>query len=145
MKLIIGSDHAAFASKKNISEFIRELGHDVVDAGTDSTDSCDYADFAAKVTAAVTAGEADSGILLCGTGIGMSIAANRVRGIRACVCHNILTARLSRLHNDANVLCLGARMLGPDLIKEIVVEFLNTPFEGGRHSQRLAKIEKPER
>jgi len=144
MRVIIGCDHAAFAAKQEMAAFIKELGHDVVDAGTHSAESCDYGDFAHKVAGAVARGEGDFGVLLCGTGIGMSLVANRVKGIRAALCHNILTARLSRLHNDANVLCMGGRVLGGDLMKEMIREFLSTRFEGGRHTRRLAKIDELE-
>ncbi len=141
MKIIIGSDHAAFDAKGMLLAFVRELGHDVTDAGPDSKASCDYPDFAAALCAGINDGSHDQGVLLCGTGIGMSIAANKQRGIRAALCRTILDARMARAHNDANVLCLGARMLGDELMKEITREFLETGFEGGRHSRRLSKIE----
>jgi len=140
MKIIIGSDHAAFEAKKTLTVFLRELGHEVIDAGTNGTASCDYPDYAQKVAAAVAGGACERGVLLCGTGIGMSITANKVKGIRAGLCHDILTARLSRRHNNANVLCMGARIMGEETIKETAREFLATPFEGGRHARRVAKI-----
>jgi ribose 5-phosphate isomerase B len=140
MRIIIGCDHAAFPAKEELAAFTRELGHEVIDKGTHSTDSCDYGDYAHAVADTVARGAGDFGILVCGTGIGMSLVANRVKGIRAALCHNILTARLSRSHNNANVLCMGARVLGGDLMKEMVREFLNTEFEGGRHARRIGKI-----
>lgn len=144
MKLIIGSDHPGFEVKKNLVAFLTGKGHTVHDAGTDSPDSCDYPEFAFKVAQAVAGGECRLGILICGTGIGMSITANRIRGIRAALCHNLETARLSREHNDANILCVGARVVGEKQIEEIVSTFLETGFEGGRHERRLAMIDKVE-
>jgi len=141
MKIIIGSDHAAFDAKTNVIAFVRELGHAVTDAGPRTTESCDYPDFAQAVCDGISDGTHDCGLLLCGTGIGMSIAANKRRGIRAALCRTILDARFARAHNDANVLCLGARMVGDELIKEMTREFLQTGFDGGRHARRLAKIE----
>ncbi len=141
MKIIIGSDHAAFDAKNALIAVVRELGHDVTDAGPETAESCDYPDFAAAVCAGVNDGTHECGLLLCGTGIGMSIAANKIRGIRAALCRTILDARFARAHNNANVLCLGARMVGDELMKEMTREFLQTGFDGGRHSRRLSKIE----
>jgi len=141
MKIVIGCDHAGYAAKHELIPLLKELGHEVVDVGTDGEESCDYADFARKTVQAVRDGACERGILLCGTGIGMSIAANRATGIHAALCHNILTVRFSRQHNDADILCMGARILGIELMKAMVQEFLDTAFAGGRHARRLAKIE----
>jgi len=141
MKLIIGSDHPGFEVKNDLSTFLSEMGHDVLDAGTDSPESCDYPKFAFKVARAVSRGECQAGILICGPGIGMSIAANRMKGIRAALCHSLETAELARQHNDANVLCMGARVLDAGLIREIAALFLKTDFDGGRHQRRLDLID----
>ena len=141
MKLCIGADHAAFEAKERLAALLRRLGHEVTDAGTHSAESCDYPVFAGEVARAVAGGGCEFGILLCGTGIGMSIAANKVRGVRAALCHSVETASMSRRHNDANVLCMGARVLDPDLMEKILEEFLGTGFEGGRHARRLSLIE----
>jgi ribose 5-phosphate isomerase B len=141
MKIVIGGDHAGFEAKQQLIDFLNEKGHEVVDVGPFSDESCDYPDFAEKTTAIVSKGECEVGILCCGSGIGMSMAANRVRGIRAALCHNAETARLSRSHNNANILCVGARVLSMDAIQEITTEFLKTEFEGGRHARRVAKID----
>ena len=141
MKIAIGSDHAAYGAKTELKQFIESLEHVVVDAGTHSEDSCDYPDYAAKVSLAVQNGEADKGILICGTGIGMSIAANRFEGVRAALCYTEELAILSRLHNDANILCLGARTQTIASMKQILRSWLSTEWEGDRHKQRLNKIE----
>ena len=140
MKVALGSDHAGYALKWRVAEWLRREGHEVLDEGTFSEESCDYPDFALGVARRVASGEAERGIAICATGIGMAMAANKVRGIRAAVCNDIYTARYSRLHNDANVLALGARVVGPGLAEEIVRTWMETPFEGGRHSRRLEKI-----
>ncbi len=140
MKIAIASDHAGFRAKEELKKFLAGMGHEVTDFGTFSEDSCDYSDFAFKVAKAVASGEAERGILICGTGIGMSIAANKVKRVRAAVCWNRETAKLSREHNDANVLCLGARMLGIEEIKEIAKAWLSAEFEKGRHERRVRKI-----
>jgi ribose 5-phosphate isomerase B len=140
MKIAIGSDHAGFDSKEEIKKVIKALGHPVEDLGTSSEASCDYPDFAEKVARAVASGEADRGVLICGTGIGMSIAANKVAGIRAAVVSDEKTAELSRRHNDANVFCAGARIMPVVKIAECLKVWLQTPFEGGRHANRIAKI-----
>lgn len=139
MKVAIGADHAGFALK---SQVMRHFGGvEWLDQGTFSEESCDYPDVADKVAAMVAAGEADTGILICGTGAGMAIAANKVPGIRAVACSDTYTARLTRLHNDANVLCIGARVVGFGMAAELVGVWLNTPFDGGeRHLRRLAKV-----
>lgn len=140
MKIAIGSDHAGFELKEIISQLLKEMGHEVIDMGTASNSSVDYPDFAETVSKAVSEGSVDRGILICGTGIGMSIVANKFKNVRAALCNDIFTAKMSRLHNDANVLAIGGRIVGKDLAKEIVNIWINTPFEGGRHLKRLEKI-----
>src|SRR5689334_2741951 len=136
----IAADHAGFQLKSALLPVLAELGLRVLDLGTDSRESVDYPDFADAVAAALEAGRAARGILICGTGIGISIAANRHRFIRAALCHDGLTARLARQHNDANVLVLGGRIIGFETAKDCLANFLNTPFEGGRHARRVAKL-----
>ena len=140
MKLAVGVDHAAFPLKEELLSFLRALGHAVVDKGTGDAGSCDYPDFAAAVARAVASGECDRRVLLCGTGIGMSIAANKIPGIRAALVGDEKSAELSRQHNDANVFCAGARILPTVRIAELLKIWLSTPFEGGRHQRRLDKI-----
>lgn len=140
MRVAIGSDHAGFALKEEVKEYLVRAGVEVGDMGTVSRDSVDYPDYAEKVAIAVRDGNADLGILMCGTGIGVCIAANKVHGIRAAPAWNPEIARLSRLHNDANVLCLPGRYMDPTLAIEIVKVWLATPFEGGRHQRRVDKI-----
>ena len=140
MRIAIGSDHRGYEAKRRIRALLQQLGHEVVDMGPDSGDSVDYPDFAFQVATAVGAGQADRGILVCGTGIGMCIAANKVPGVRAAPCHDSITAEMSRRHNDANVLCLSADLLGEELIDRMVRIWLTTDFEGGRHAQRVGKI-----
>jgi ribose 5-phosphate isomerase B len=140
MKLGIGSDHAGLSLKTDLVEFLKGLGVEVVDVGTFSAESVDYPDFANKVAADVSAGEVSSGVLVCGTGIGMSIAANKHRNIRAAGCTSEFEARMARAHNDANVLCLGQRVVGTGLARGIVQAFLEQKFEGGRHQRRVDKI-----
>ena len=140
MKIAVGSDHRGYDVKQKLLSLVQELGHEGVDCGPDNTDSVDYPDFAAKVAEAITKGEADRGILVCGTGIGVCIAANKFSGIRAAVCHDELTAEMSRLHNDANVLCLSGDLLGDRLIHRMVEVWVATEFEGGRHARRVDKI-----
>ena len=140
MRIAIGSDHAAFEHKQVVVKQLRKDGHDVIDMGTDSLDSVDYPDFAKNVAKTVATGEAERGILLCGTGLGMSMSANKVHGIRAASCHDEYTTIMSRSHNDANVLCLGARVLDAETVTSLVHLWLKTPFEGGRHQRRLDKI-----
>lgn len=137
MKISVGSDHGGFEMKQQVVELLRQQGHDVLDAGCDSLQSVDYPDFARQVCEQVDSGQCERGILICGTGIGMSIAANRYRNIRAALCHESFTARMSREHNNANVLCLGARVIGPALALDIVSQWLATEFAGGRHQRRL--------
>jgi len=144
MKLAIGSDHAALALKNRLRDQLREWGYEVEDLGTNSTESVDYPDFAHAVAKAVQEGRCERGVLVCGTGLGMAMTANRHRGIRAAVCGDIYSARMSRLHNDANVLCMGARVLAPEYAIELLKCWLDTPYEGTRHVRRVAKIELPE-
>lgn len=140
MRLIIGSDHAGLALKKTIVEHLERSAYEVKDVGTHTTDSTDYPDYAAQVAAAVSSGEADLGFLVCGTGQGMAITANKVAGVRAAVCADTFTAHSTREHNDANVLCLGDRVVGSGLACEIVDAFLMAEFQGGRHARRIGKI-----
>ena len=136
----IASDHAGVSLKAELVAELKKLGHEVNDLGPDSSASVDYPDYAAKLTALVAKGTPALGILICGTGIGMSIAANKVHGIRAAVCRTEYEARLTRMHNDANVLCLGSRVTGSGVALEIVKVFLATGFDGGRHQARLDKV-----
>lgn len=139
--LIVGSDHAGYRLKLELVEQAKKLGFDVRDLGTDSESSCDYPDFAHAVATAVAAGEG-LGLLVCGTGIGMSIAANRHPGVRAALCADTFSARMTRMHNDANILCLGSRVVGGGLASDVLTAFLTSSFEGGRHAARLAKIDR---
>ena len=141
MKIYIGSDHAGYKHKQEIIHMLETAGHEVVDVGTSSEASVDYADYAHIVAKAVKSGEAERGILICGTGIGMCIAANRHRGVRAALVHDEYTAKMSRSHNDANVLCMGARILSAEAMKALVCMWIETPFEGGRHARRIEGIE----
>jgi ribose 5-phosphate isomerase B len=141
MRIAIGSDHRGFGVKQKVIELLQRLSQDVVDAGTHSTESVDYPDVASVVAGQVSRGEVDRGILICGTGIGMSIAANKFPGVRAAPCHDDLSAEMSRRHNDLNVLCLSADMLGEKLIDRMVEMWLKTEFEGGRHARRVEKIQ----
>ena len=134
MRIGIGNDHSALELKAEIIEFLKEKGHEVVDFGTDSSESCDYPKYA------VVAKEVDCGILICGTGLGISLAANKVKGVRAAVCSEPFTAKMSRAHNNCNVLAFGARVVGAELAKMIVDVWLNTEFEGGRHQRRVDMI-----
>ena len=140
MKIAIGSDHRGFEVKRRIVALLGQLGHEVLDVGPEGKDSVDYPDFAFQVAQAVGAGAAQRGVLICGTGIGMCIAANKVPGVRAAPCHDSITAEMSRRHNDANVLCLSADLLGEELIDRMVKIWLETDFEGGRHARRVDKI-----
>jgi ribose 5-phosphate isomerase B len=140
-KVAIASDHAGFVYKEKIKNFLRETGYEMEDFGTSSTESVDYPDYAHLVADAVSKEEFNRGILICGTGIGMSITANKHKGIRAAVCESAEAARFTRLHNDANILCLGARITPWDRVEEIIKIFLTTKFEGGRHAKRIQKIQ----
>jgi ribose 5-phosphate isomerase B len=140
MKLAIATDHAGFDFKEGLKPFLASLGHEVQDLGTHDRTPCDYPDFAQRLGLHVADGQAPFGILICGSGIGMSIAANKVPGIRAALCHDLYTARMGRAHNDANVIVLPGRLLALEISKEMVQLFLSTPFEGGRHAARVGKI-----
>lgn len=142
MKIAIGCDHGGFDVKAQIVELVSSLNHEVLDHGCDSEQSVNYPDFARTVCESVKESAADRGILICGTGIGMSMAANRHESIRAALCHELFTAAMSREHNNANVLCLGARVVGPGLILEIVKTWLTTDFAGGRHQTRIDMFSK---
>ena len=140
-QIIIGSDHAAFELKEKIKDLLTGLGYEVEDVGTHSIASVNYPDFGKKVARAVSDGTFERGILLCGTGIGMTMQANRFKGVRAALCADILSARLSRQHNDANILVMGGRMVGDILAFEVVREWLATPFDGGRHLDRIRSLD----
>ncbi len=140
MRIAIGNDHAAVELKNIIVEHLEQRGCEVVNYGTDSTESFDYPIAGYKVARAVADGQADRGILICGTGVGISLAANKVDGIRACVCSEPFSAKLSRQHNNTNVLAFGARVVGSELAKMIVDEWLDAEFEGGRHERRVAML-----
>lgn len=140
MKLGIGNDHAALEMKLLIKEFLEEMGHEVVDYGTHTAESCDYPVYGKKVAEAVASGEVDQGILICGTGVGISLAANKVKGIRCVVCSEPYSARLSKEHNNSNILAFGARVIGIEMAKMIVSEWLNAEFAGGRHQDRVDMI-----
>lgn len=140
MRIVLGGDHAGFALKEAIRAHLTEQGHEVADFGTFCENSVDYPDIALPLAEAVSAGEFDRGILVCGTGVGMAIAANKCPGIRAALCGDTFTARCAREHNDANVLTLGARVTGPGPALEIADLFINSSFQGGRHRRRLDKI-----
>jgi ribose 5-phosphate isomerase B len=141
-KIIIGSDHGGFSLKESLKPFLVEMGFAVTDVGTDSDRAADYPDFGAKAAGAVSAGCFQRGILICGSGVGMSIVANRFPGVRAALCLDEETARLSRMHNDANILVLAGRKTDPETARKIVRTWFSTPFEGGRHQRRLDKIQK---
>lgn len=140
MKIGIGNDHAAVEMKNDVVAYLREQGYDVVNYGTDTHDSCNYPDYGEKVGRAVAGGEVDLGILICGTGVGISLAANKVKGVRAVVCSEPYSAKLSRQHNNTNVLAFGARVIGIEMAKMIIDEWLNAEFMGGRHQTRVAMI-----
>ncbi len=145
MKIVIAADHAGFPLKSMVIETTERLGHTVLDLGTDSTEPVDYPDYAEKLGRAIQGGEAERGILLCGSGVGACIAANKMRGIYACICHDTYSAHQGVEHDDMNVLCLGARVIGEELAKEIVLAFLNARFIGDdpgqdRHARRVAKV-----
>ena len=141
MRIAIGSDHRGVAARLRLIGLLERLGHEVVDCGSHGTEAVDYPDIAADVAHRVSHGTVDRGVLLCCTGVGMAIAANKVHGVRAATCHDEVTAEMSRRHNDLNVLCLSAEMLGQELQDKMIQTWLETPFEGGCHARRLAKIE----
>ena len=143
MRLVLAADHGGFELKNQLAVALAAQGHAVTDIGTDSATSVDYTDYAHRAAIAILAGTYDLGILVCGTGVGMAISANRHAGIRAVNCSDTFTARMSREHNDANVLAIGARVVGPGLAKDIVEAWLAAKFEGGRHVKRVEKIELP--
>lgn len=140
MKIAIGNDHAATELKFIIKEYVEGMGHEVINYGTDDNESCDYPAYGKKVGEAVVNGEADCGILICGTGVGISIAANKVKGVRAAVCSDVATAHLVKEHNNANIIAFGARIVGVELAKDIVKTHLEAEFEGGRHQRRIDMI-----
>jgi ribose 5-phosphate isomerase B len=140
MKVAVGSDHRGYRAKELIKDYLKAAGHQVQDFGCNSTTSCDYPDHVLPGAAAVAEGKAERGIFICGTGIGTSVSANKVKGIRAALCHDELTAEMSRRHNDANVLCLPADLLGEALLRRVVDVWIQTEYEGGRHDRRLQKI-----
>ena len=141
MKFYIACDHAGFNIKDKVKKIVESLGHTIIDLGTNSSDRVDYPDFAHKLSLEVLKDEGSYGILICGTGIGMSLAANKHKGIRAALCHDAYTAKMARAHNDANVLCFGERVVGLGVVESIIESWCNTSFEGGRHANRVKKIE----
>ncbi len=140
MKIVVGSDHRGFKAKEVIKAIVTQLGHECIDVGTDSNDPVDYPDYAYSAATAVTKNDADRAILICGTGIGTSITANKVKGIRAALCHDELSTQISRDHNDANVLCVSGDLIGDVLMRKMVEVWLSTEFSGGRHQRRINKI-----
>lgn len=140
MRIAIGSDHAGFSLKQDLAAFLIDAGHQLDDLGTTSAERVDYPDFGAAVGRAVASGDSELGVCVCGTGIGISIAANKIDGVRAAVVHDVTSARLAKEHNDANVVCLGARLVGPEVAQESLHAFLATTWQGGRHAQRVDKI-----
>lgn len=140
MRIGVASDHRGYEKKRLVALQLEQLGHEVLDCGPDSETSVDYPDFASKVADLVSMGELDSGILICGTGLGMCIAANKFPGVRAAGCHDNMTTRMARLHNDANVLCLSADLISDSLLDQMIQVWVSTEFEGGRHARRVEKI-----
>ena len=141
MHIAIGADHAGYVLKNALAEHLRAGGHEVLDLGTHTADRADYPDFGAAVGRVVAEGGADLGVCVCGSGIGIAIAANKIPGVRAATVHDVTSAHLAREHNDANVVCVGERLIGHDVAKEAIDEFLAARFEGGRHAARVAKID----
>lgn len=144
MKIAIGNDHAATDLKMEVMEYVKSLGHEVINFGTDGYESCNYPEYGEKVGRAVANGEADCGILICGTGVGISLAANKVKGVRCGVCSDTTTAHLIKEHNNANIIAFGARIVGSELAKDIVKVYLEAEFMGGRHQTRIDMIHKIE-
>jgi ribose 5-phosphate isomerase B len=144
MKIAVGADHAGFAAKEEVKSWLQDWGHDVDDVGTHGPEPVDYPAYAVKVATRVASGKDDLGVLVCGSGIGVCIAANKVPGIRAAYATDTYSAKMARAHNDANVLCLGARVTGPELMKELLAGFLASTFEGGRHQRRVEQIQRIE-
>jgi ribose 5-phosphate isomerase B len=141
MRIAVGADHAGYVMKESLAAHLRDQGHEVLDLGTHSDARVDYPDFGAAVGRAVAGGDADLGLCVCGSGIGIGIAANKVPGVRAATVHDVTSAHLAREHNDANVVCIGERLTGPAVAVEIVDAFVKAGFEGGRHADRVAKID----
>ena len=140
MKIAMGNDHSAVEMKEAMKAYVESKGYEVIDFGTNSTESCDYPEFGEKVGRAVASGEEDYGIAICGTGIGIGIAAGKVKGVRVCTCSEPYSARLSRMHNNTNVLTFGARVIGVEMAKMIVDEWLDNKYEGGRHDRRVQML-----
>ena len=140
MKIALGNDHAAVEMKEFVKAYLEEKGYEVLNLGTDTHDSVDYPEYGAAVGRAVVGGEADLGIAICGSGVGISISANKIKGVRAVCCSEPYSARMSRQHNNANVLCFGARVIGQEMAKMIIDEWLAAEFQGGRHQKRVDKI-----
>jgi len=140
MKIVVGSDHRGFKAKEVVKAIVTQLGHECIDVGTDSSDPVDYPDYAYVAAMAVAKNDADRAILICGTGIGTSITTNKVKGIRAALCHDELSTQISRDHNDANVLCISGELIGDVLMRKMVEVWLSTEFSGGRHQRRINKI-----
>lgn len=141
MRIAVGSDHAGFHLKESLAQHLRASGHEVIDCGTHSEDRVDYPDFGAAVGRAVAGGEADGGLCVCGSGIGIAMAANKIAGVRAATVHDVTSARLTKQHNDANVICLGERLIGPEVARDALDAWLAADFEGGRHERRVAKLD----
>ncbi len=140
MKIVIANDHAAVDMKQEVAAYLTEKGHEVINVGTDTKESCNYPEFGEKAARMVASGKADCGVLICGTGVGISLAANKVKGIRAAVCSEPVTARLTKQHNNANMIAFGARIVGMETAKAILDAYLDTEFEGGRHQKRIDMI-----
>jgi ribose 5-phosphate isomerase B len=141
MRIAVGSDHAGFHLKESLAQHLRDEGHEVVDCGTHSDDRVDYPDFGAAVGRAVASGEVDGGLCVCGSGIGIAMAANKIAGVRAATVYDVTSARLTKQHNDANVICIGERLTGPQVAIDAVDAWLGASFEGGRHEGRVAKLD----
>ncbi len=139
-RIAVGADHAGFRLKDELAAYLRTSGHEVLDLGTNSPESVDYPDYGAAVARAIVAGEADLGLACCGTGLGIAMAVNKVHGGRGAPCHDVTSARLARAHNNANVICFGERLTGPEVAREALDMFLSTNFEGGRHARRVEKL-----
>lgn len=140
MKIVIGCDHRGYPLKKDVVDEVKKLGHQIKDFGTFDESPVDYPDYAFAVARAISRGEYDYGILICGTGIGVSIAANKIKGVRAARCQDCFSAKMARQHNNSNILCLGGMVMGPGLAREVVNAYLKAEFEGGRHARRVEKI-----
>ena len=139
-KIAVGCDHAGYALKSELVGYLEELGYETLDLGANSRDRVDYPDYGAAVGRAITEGKADLGVLVCGSGIGIGIAANKISGVRAATVHDVTSAHLAREHNNANIICFGERLIGPEIARESLVAFLNAEFQGGRHAERVLKI-----